>query len=237
MNIFSFIFLQTGLTTAVDSASNIVEPSRKVPVWEIIVESQSWYILIPLFLMSIYATYVFVERFLALKKSNKTENEFMLRIKDYVHDGKLDAAKNLCATTDNPIARMVEKGVSRIGKPMSDIAVSIENVGKLEIYKLENKLSSLATISGVAPMIGFLGTVLGMIKVFFDLKETGIKEDFLQTLSSGIMMAMVTTVAGLIVGILAYVMYNFLVARVGKAVQNMEATSIEFMDILESPGK
>jgi len=229
--------MQDGLTTAVDSASNIAEPARKVPVWEIIVESQSWYILIPLFLMSIYATYVFVERFLALKKSNKTENEFMLRIKDYVHDGKLDAAKNLCATTDNPIARMVEKGVSRIGKPMNDIAVSIENVGKLEIYKLENKLSSLATISGVAPMIGFLGTVLGMIKVFFDLKETGIKEDFLQTLSSGIMMAMVTTVAGLIVGILAYVMYNFLVARVGKAVQNMEATSIEFMDILESPGK
>ena len=234
MNIFSFIFMQSDITSLTDSASLETPEVTEIRVWEIIVESQSWYILIPLLLMSIYAIYVFVERFLALKKSNKIENEFMLRIKDYVHDGKLDAAKNLCATTDNPIARMVDKGVSRIGKPMNDIAVSIENVAKLEVYKLESKLSSLATISGVAPMIGFLGTVLGMINVFWRLKGSGVKVD---ALSEGIMMAMVTTVAGLIVGILAYVMYNFLVARVSKAVQNMEATSIEFMDILEAPGK
>ena len=226
--------MQSDVTNLVDSASMQTPEVTEIRVWEIIVESQSWYILIPLLLMSIYAIYVFVERFLALKKSNKIENEFMLRIKDYVHDGKLDAAKNLCSTTDNPIARMVEKGVSRIGKPMNDIAVSIENVAKLEVYKLESKLSSLATISRVAPMIGFLGTVLGMINVFWRLKGSGVKVD---ALSEGIMMAMVTTVAGLIVGILAYVMYNFLVARVSKAVQNMEATSIEFMDILESPGK
>lgn len=222
---------------AVSDSLAMAQKNADVPIWDIIVESNSWYILIPLFLMSIYAIYIFVERFMALKKADNDEKQFMLQIKDYVQDGKLDSAKNLCKTTDNPIARMVEKGVARIGKPMSDIAVSIENVGKLEIYKLENKLSSLATISGVAPMIGFLGTVLGMIKVFFDLKETGVTGDFLQTLSGGIMMAMVTTVAGLIVGILAYVMYNFLVARVSKAVQNMEATSIEFIDILEEPGK
>lgn len=232
--------LSTQITEGAGAVSDSLAMAQKnadVPIWDIIVESNSWYILIPLFLMSIYAIYIFVERFMALKKADKDEKQFMLQIKDYVQDGKLDSAKNLCKTTDNPIARMVEKGVARIGKPMSDIAVSIENVGKLEIYKLENKLSSLATISGVAPMIGFLGTVLGMIKVFFDLKETGVTGDFLQTLSGGIMMAMVTTVAGLIVGILAYVMYNFLVARVSKAVQNMEATSIEFIDILEEPGK
>lgn len=224
-------------TGVVSDSLATAQKSGDVPIWDIIVESNSWYIIIPLFLMSIYAIYIFVERFMALKKADNDEKQFMLQIKDYVQDGKLDSAKNLCKTTDNPIARMVEKGVSRIGKPMNDIAVSIENVGKLEIYKLENKLSSLATISGVAPMIGFLGTVLGMIKVFFDLKETGVTGDFLQTLSGGIMMAMVTTVAGLIVGIMAYVMYNFLVARVSKAVQNMESTSIDFIDILEEPGK
>lgn len=220
-----------------DSLANAAGNELPDSPWGIIVESNSWYILIPLFLMSVYALYVFVERFMALKKADKDEKQFMLQIKDYVQDGKLDSAKNLCKTTDSPIARMVEKGVSRIGKPMNDITVSIENVGKLEIYKLENKLSSLATISGVAPMIGFLGTVLGMIKVFYDLKANGDGGIDLDILTGGIMMAMVTTVAGLIVGILAYVMYNFLVARVGKAVQNMEATSIDFIDILEEPGK
>ena len=160
----------------------------------------------------------------------------MSRIKEYVNQNNLDSAKNLCATTDSPVARMVEKGVSRIGKPMNDIKASIENVGKFEISKLENRLSSLATISGIAPMIGFLGTVLGMIKVFFNLKNSGIAGDFLESLSGGIMMAMVTTVAGLIVGILAYFFYNFLVARVSRVVQNMEAHSIEFIDILEEPG-
>lgn len=232
--------LSTQLTEGAGAVSESManaDKAKSVPIWDIIVESNSWFILIPLFIMSIYAIYIFVERFMALKKADNDEKQFMLQIKDYVQDGKLDSAKNLCKTTDNPIARMVEKGVSRIGKPMSDIAVSIENVGKLEVYKLENKLSSLATISGVAPMIGFLGTVLGMIKVFFDLKETGVTGDFLQTLSGGIMMAMVTTVAGLIVGIMAYAMYNFLVARVSKVVQNMESTSIDFIDILEEPGK
>jgi biopolymer transport protein ExbB len=186
--------------------------------------------------MSIYAIFIFVERFMALRKAGNEEDQFMSRIKDYVQEGKLDSAKNLCASTDSPIARMVDKGVSRIGKPMQDIKASVENVGKLEISRLENNVSALATISGIAPMIGFLGTVLGMIKVFYDLKNTGIKADFLETLSGGIMMAMVTTVAGLIVGILAYFFYNFLVSRVSKVIQNMEAHSIEFIDILEEPG-
>jgi len=218
-----------------DSVAN--STIAEMSVMEIINESNSWYILIPLLLMSGYAIYIFVERFMTLKRASNDEKQFMSRIKDYVQDGKLDSAKNLCETTDSPIARMVDKGVSRIGKPMQDIKASVENVGKLEVSRLENNLSALATISGIAPMIGFLGTVLGMIKVFYDLKNTGIKANFLEALSEGIMMAMVTTVAGLIVGILAYFFYNFLVARVSKVVQNMEAHSIEFIDILEEPGK
>ena len=221
--------------TAIDSVAN--STIAEMSVMEIINESNSWYILIPLLLMSGYAIYIFVERFMTLRRASNDEKQFMSRIKDYVQDGKLDSAKNLCETTDSPIARMVDKGVSRIGKPMQDIKASVENVGKLEVSKLENNLSALATISGIAPMIGFLGTVLGMIKVFYDLKNTGIKANFLEALSEGIMMAMVTTVAGLIVGILAYFFYNFLVARVTKVVQNMEAHSIEFIDILEEPGK
>lgn len=220
---------------AMDSIAN--STIAEMSVMEIINESNSWYILIPLILMSGYAIYIFVERFLTLRRASNDEKQFMSRIKDYVQDGKLDSAKNLCETTDSPIARMVDKGVSRIGKPMQDIKASVENVGKLEVSKLENNLSALATISGIAPMIGFLGTVLGMIKVFYDLKNTGIKANFLEALSEGIMMAMVTTVAGLIVGILAYFFYNFLVARVTRVVQNMEAHSIEFIDILEEPGK
>ena len=198
--------------TAMDSVAN--STIAEMSVMEIINESNSWYILIPLLLMSGYAIYIFVERFMTLRRASNDEKQFMSRIKDYVQDGKLDSAKNLCETTDSPIARMVDKGVSRIGKPMQDIKASVENVGKLEVSKLENNLSALATISGIAPMIGFLGTVLGMIKVFYDLKNTGIKANFLEALSEGIMMAMVTTVAGLIVGILAYFFYNFLVARV-----------------------
>ncbi len=221
--------------TAMDSVAN--STIAEMSVMEIINESNSWYILIPLLLMSGYAIYIFVERFMTLRRASNDEKQFMSRIKDYVQDGKLDSAKNLCETTDSPIARMVDKGVSRIGKPMQDIKASVENLGKLEVSKLENNLSALATISGIAPMIGFLGTVLGMIKVFYDLKNTGIKANFLEALSEGIMMAMVTTVAGLIVGILAYFFYNFLVARVTKVVQNMEAHSIEFIDILEEPGK
>ena len=220
---------------AMDSVAN--STIAEMSVMEIINESNSWHILIPLLLMSGYAIYIFVERFMTLRRASNDEKQFMSRIKDYVQDGKLDSAKNLCETTDSPIARMVDKGVSRIGKPMQDIKASIENVGKLEVSRLENNLSALATISGIAPMIGFLGTVLGMIKVFYDLKNTGIKANFLEALSEGIMMAMVTTVAGLIVGILAYFFYNFLVARVSKVVQNMEAHSIEFIDILEEPGK
>jgi len=188
-----------------------------------------------LFTFSVLAIYVFIERFLAVQRALKGENDFMNRINSYVSEGNLDGAKQLCKGTENPIARMVEKGISRIGKPMKDITTSVENVGKLEISKLERRLSMLATISGVAPMLGFLGTVLGMVKVFQNMStETTFK---IANLSGGIMEAMITTVGGLIVGIIAYMAYNYLVSKVDKVIHNMESASLEFIDILEAPGK
>jgi biopolymer transport protein ExbB len=207
--------------------------NQKISIWEMIMEGK-WYIMGPLGILSLIAIYIFIERFLAIQKADKEEKDFMHRIRDYIHGGKLDAAKDLCANSSNPIARMIEKGISRIGKPTKDIAASIENVGKIEIFRLEKGLSMLATIAGVAPMIGFLGTVLGMINTFHALKVA--KAVHIDQLSGGMMMAMVTTVAGLIIGIIAYMAYNVLVAKVDKVVHKMEGTSIEFIDLLEEPG-
>jgi biopolymer transport protein ExbB len=194
-----------------------------------------WYIMIPLALLSIIAIYIFFERTFAISKALKEEKDFMNKIKDYIHDGKLDSAKNLCSTSYTPIARMLGKGIARIGKPLKDISASIENVGKLEIYSLEKNLSVLATIAGVAPMIGFLGTVIGMVQVFVQMEVAGSVE--VQDISAGTKQAMVTTIVGLIVGIIAYMAYNYLVGKVSKVIHKMEASSIEFIDILEEPGK
>lgn len=195
-----------------------------------------WYIMIPLVLMLLFAIFIFFERLMAIGKASKTDKNFMNKIKDYILDGKFDSAKNLCSQQNNPQSRMIDKGIARIGKPMKDIATSIENVGKLEIYRLEKNLSSLATVAGAAPMIGFLGTVIGMIAVFQNMKDGG-GDIQVDQLSGGIMQAMITTVAGLIIGIVAYICYNFLVARVEKVIHNMESASIEFLDLLHEPGK
>jgi biopolymer transport protein ExbB len=217
-----------------DAPEGIEEVTRDIPIWEL-VQQGGWYIMIPLGILSLLTVYIFVERYLQVRKAQIGEQDFMNRIKDYLHDGKIDAARDLCSQTDNPAARMIEKGISRIGKPVKDIAAGIENVGKLEVYKLERKLSFLATASGAAPMLGFLGTTIGMVQVFHQMKfQTSIE---LQVIAPGIMQAMVTTVAGLIVGIMAYVAYNYLVARVEKVIYQMENASIEFLDLLHEPGK
>lgn len=179
--------------------------------------------------------FIFIERFLTIRKSLQGEKDFMRQVKNYVEDGKLDSALQLCRSTDNPVARMVEKGVARIGKPMDDIATSIENVAKLEVYRLEARMSVLATISGVAPMLGMLGTVLGMVGTLSVMAAQNNVQ--ISELAGGIYEAMVTTIGGLIVGILAYVAYNYLVSKVEKVIQKMEGGSIEFLDILEAPGK
>lgn len=191
--------------------------------------------MIPLAFLSILTVFIFIERLLAVNKSLREERDFMSKIKDYIHDGKIDSALNLCASSKTPVARMLEKGIARIGKPMRDIAVSIENVGKLEIYNLEKNLSGLATIAGAAPMIGFLGTVIGMVQVFMNMEAVGTVQ--VSDISSGTKQAMITTIVGLIVGVLAFMAYNYMVARVSKVIHKMEAGSIEFLDILEEPGK
>jgi biopolymer transport protein ExbB len=158
----------------------------------------------------------------------------MNRIKDYIHDGKIDSALSLCQSQDTPIAHMIEKGITRIGRPLNDVNMAIENVGNLEISKMEKGLSVLATVAGGAPMIGFLGTVIGMIRAFFDMANAGNNID-VSLLSSGIYTAMVTTVTGLIIGIIAYFAYNYLVTRVDKVVHNMQAHALEFLDLLNEP--
>ncbi|MDR1153809.1 MAG: MotA/TolQ/ExbB proton channel family protein [Bacteroidales bacterium] len=205
-----------------------------MPLWDLTLKG-GW-IMIPIAVLSIIAVYIFVERYFAIRKASKTDENFMNRIKDYIHDGKIDSALALCQSTDSPIARMIEKGIQRIGRPLSDINTAIENVGRLEIFKLERGLPALATAAGGAPMLGFLGTVTGMVKAFYDMSMAGNNID-IGILSSGIYEAMVTTVAGLLVGIVAYFAYNILVANVEKVVNDLEANTTEFMDLLNEPVK
>lgn len=234
MNTPLFLQINPG-TAATDSLGSATGATETISIWQLVLDG-GWYIMVPLAILSIVAIYIFAERWMAITKAAKEDKDFMNRIKDYVSDGKLDAARSLCTTSDTPIARMLDKGVSRIGKPMDDISASIENVGKLEVYKLEKGLAVLATVAGAAPMIGFLGTVLGMIATFHAMKISGNGVE-ISALSGGIMQAMVTTVAGLVIGIIAYIAYNTLVVRVDKVVHRMEARSIEFIDLLEEPGK
>ena len=228
------ILLQTTGVVVENSADGVED----VPLWEIIKDASQGFglvIMIILALMFGYAIFIFVERFLALRKATKEEQGFISKIKEYLLDGKVDSAKDYCSRSNSPSARMVEKGLSRLGKPIESISASIENTAKLEILRLEQRLSFLATAAGAAPMIGFLGTTIGMIMVFFDLQNSS--EINVETIAPGTMTAMVTTVAGLVVGIVAYIGYNFLVARIGKVVYQMENDALEFMDLLHQPGK
>mgnify|MGYP003393847810 CR=1 FL=1 len=204
-------------------------------VWELI-KNGGWYIMGPLGIMSVIAVYIIIERAMAIRRALREEKDFMSKIRDYISEGKVDSARNLCLTSNTPVARMLEKGINRIGKPLKDIEVSIENQGKMEIYQLETGIPVLATIAGAAPMLGFLGTVVGMVVVFHTMEISGAGVELSQ-LSGGMMQAMVTTVAGLIIGIPVYVAYNTLVARVNKVVQKMEGRTIEFMEVLEQPAK
>lgn len=194
------------------------------------------WVMIPIVLLSIVAAYIFIERYYVIRKASKEDQNFMNRIKDYIHDGKIEAALALCKSTDSPSARMIEKGISRLGRPLQDISTAIENVGKLEISKLEKTFPTLATIVGAEPMLGFLGTVIGMVQSFYAMSQAGNNIE-VSLLSDGIYTALITTVAGLIVGILGYFAYNMLVVRVERVVFNLTATLTEFMDILNEPLK
>ncbi len=192
------------------------------------------WIMYPLAFLLIAGIYIFFDRYFAVKAASKHDASFMERIKDKIHSGNIDAAKMLCEATDTPVSRMVAKGLSRLGRPLNDINAAIENVGNLEIARLERRLPILASISGGAPMIGFLGTVIGMIRAFYDMASAGNNID-VALLSSGIYTAMVTTVAGLIVGIIAYFAYNYLVSRIEQVVYNLESDTLAFLDVLNEP--
>ena len=192
------------------------------------------WIMIVLALLSAVAIFIFIQRFLIIRRANKSDESFMNRIKDYIHDGKIDAAINLCRKTRSPSARMIEKGISRLGRPMNDVLVAIENVGNIEVAKLEKGFPILATIAAGAPMIGFLGTVTGMVRAFFDMANAGTNVD-VTLLSGGIYEALVTTVGGLIVGIVTLFGYNYLVSQVDNVVNNLETRTMEFMDLLNEP--
>lgn len=221
------IFLQV-----VTDTTTLEPVNESISVLDLAIEGG--FMMIPIVILSVLAIYLFFERLMIINKANQSPEAFMNRVKESVLRGDINGAKMLCAQQDSPVARMIQKGLSRIGSPLKNIEASIENVGKLEIFKLEKNLSTLATIAGAAPMMGFLGTVIGMVQAFIAIaQEEGSVSPKL--LSSGIYTAMITTVAGLMVGIIAYLAYNFLVTRVQKVVHKMEYTSIEFIDLLQEP--
>ena len=227
MNLSSII-----LQVSTDLISSPEADEIRLSLWELAKEG-GW-IMVILAIFSVIAVYIFSERFITINKASKKDDNFMNMIRSYMFEGKLDDAKHLCEETDTPISRMIEKGISRIGKPLNDIQTAIENVGNLEVSKLEKGVALIGMISGAAPMLGFLGTVTGMIRVFYDMSMAGNNID-IELLSTGIYQAMVTTVGGLIVGIIAYIFYNILVSRIDNVVNLLESKSIEFMDVLNEP--
>jgi len=211
-----------------------VEPVQEsINLWTM--ASYGGWIMILLFILLAGAVYVFVERLIVLHRATKEDRSFMDRIKDYIHEGKMDSALNLCHQTNTPSARMVEKGISRIGRPMQDVQVAVENAGNLEVGKLEKGLVIMATIAAGAPMLGFLGTVLGMVQTFYNMAQNASGVIEMSTLSEGMYQAMVTTIGGLIVGIIAMFAYNFIVARIDHVVRQLEGRTMEFMDLLNEP--
>ena len=228
-------FQQDELADAAQTAEPVVE-EKTLSLFELMFSGGlgGQIIIIILFVLLFAAVYIYFERLFAIKAAGKIDKNFMLQIKDSVLSGNIESAKIRCAQSDSPVARLTEKGISRIGSPLEDINTAIENAGRLEVYKLEKNVSILATIAGAAPMIGFLGTVIGMVLAFHEL-ATSSGQAQMGALAEGIYTAMTTTVAGLIVGIIAYIGYNHLVVKTDKMVHQMEATAVDFLDLLNEP--
>ncbi|RPD44764.1 MULTISPECIES: MotA/TolQ/ExbB proton channel family protein [Chitinophagaceae] len=191
------------------------------------------WIMLPLLLLFVITIYVFVERYLAIQKAGRIDPNFMNIIRDHIYNGNVTAARSFAKNTANPVARIIDKGIQRIGKPIDSIEKSMENVGKLELYRLEKNLSILSLIAGIAPMFGFLGTIIGMFQLFYRLASTG--EFTIQSMANGIYTKMITSAVGLIIGLLAYIAHSYLNTQVDKNANKMEASSSEFIDILQEP--
>ena len=228
MNLLNFLLDAAVAEAAAEQTGN------SISLWEMTVNG-GWIMLI-LGIFSLVAVYIFIERFITINRAAKSDDNFMESIRNSMKEGKLNDAKELCQQTGTPLSRMIEKGISRIGKPLNDIQTAVENVGNVEVSSLEKGVALLAMIAGAGPMLGFLGTVIGMIRAFFKMASAGGNID-IAALSEGIYQAMVTTVGGLIVGIIAFIFYNILVAQIDKVVNMLESKSIEFMDVLNEPAK
>ncbi len=209
-----------------------VPAATELSLWELCLEG-GW-LMIPIALLSLVSVYILVERAIVLRRASREDDTFMKRIRDYVHDGEIESAYNLCRSTSTPYARLIEKGLSRIGRPMNDVLVAIENTGNLEVAALGKGLTWLATTAAGAPMLGFLGTVMGMVRAFYNLAGAGSSAN-IGVLAGGIYEALVTTVAGLVVGVIALFSYNYLTARINGIMNRMEAKTMEFMDLLNEP--
>lgn len=233
MTLLFSLLAQTNMVEPVQAAA--LDAQAAVPplnLWSL--SLKGGFIMIPIVLLSLVTIYIFVERLLMLRDAARQDNTFMQRIKDYIHAGDVESALNLCKKNPTPVARLIEKGITRLGRPMNDVLVAIENVGNIEVAKLERRFTWIATTAGGAPMLGFLGTVTGMVSAFYSMAAAGEAAD-ITTLSSGIYEALVTTVAGLVVGIIALFAYNYLVSRVNTVVNQLEASTMEFMDLLNEP--
>lgn len=238
-----FATLQTQTMEVTDTvtavAGNLAQPvaqaapaAESLSFWELCVKGG--FIMIPLALLLIVSIYVFIERWLAIRRSDKDDNTFMIRIKDYILDGDPESAQTLCDRTNTPYSRLIAKGISRLGRPMNDVLVTIENTGNIEVANLGKRLPWLATTAAGAPMLGFLGTVWGMVQAFYNLAKAGTSAN-IDVLAGGIYQALVTTVAGLVVGIVALFAYNYLVARINGVMNSLESKTMEFMDLLNEP--
>ena len=230
-----FYLLQVAANVAdtvnkVQAGANVV--AEKISMIDLL--SKGGWIMYPLYLLFAAAIFVFAERFIAIRKAGKIEDNFMSIIRDNIITGNISAARSLAKNTNNPVAKMIDKGLQRIGKPIDAIEKSMENVGKLEVYKMERNTSILSIIAGIAPMFGFLGTIVGMIQLFYIINNSGFE---LNTIAGGIYVKMVTSGSGLIVGLLAYIGHSFLSTQIDKTVYKMEAASAEFIDILQEPTK
>jgi biopolymer transport protein ExbB len=219
------------IDTLQKAAGAVTTVTEKISLLSLL-EKGGW-IMYPLYLLLVITIFVFFERLIAIKKASKLEANFMSIIKDHIITGNIQAARSFTKNTDHPVAKMIDKGIQRIGKPIDVIEKSMENVGKLEMYTIEKNLSILSLVSGIAPMFGFLGTIIGMVQLFYGIASTG--EYTLSTIAGGIYTKMITSATGLIIGLIAYVGYNFLSTQIDKAAYKMEVASSDFIDVLQEP--
>src|SRR5688572_16642251 len=225
--------ITTAATDTMAAAATTPPVEKSLTLWEL--AEKGGPILIPIAILSVLAVYIFFERLFVIMKFSRLDQNFINQIRDQVHQGNVATARTYCKATDNPIARMIEKGLSRLGKPVRDIETSIENQGKLEIYQMEKNLSFLGTIAGIAPMFGFLGTIFGVIKIFYQISLQSSLE--IDTISGGLYVKMISSAAGLLVGMIAYSCYHYLVHRVDRVINKMELNAVQFIDLLEEPIK